>query len=158
MHPSGTTGLVVAFLNAYAAFVGVFAGGVTLVVLSRPSPASIAVSRLASGVLLALGCGVILLAALFLVHRPILMGLLRSGRLRSRAHSQFLGGVLALLPFGAGVFLFRDGETLAGLAAFWMRVPSELAVGLLPYVVSGALFGAHVRRLVQDEGRRRTGG
>lgn len=63
---------------------------------------------------------------------------------RNRGVMAGAGAILAIIPIAAFVLLFRDDDdpaTLAGYVRFWIGVPGEFLLGVLPMAVAGAILG-----------------
>ena len=96
------------------------------------------------------------MAALLVVHLTAFKVARRSG-VSSTLATCVLGGILGIVPFVAAVVLFSGpGESFPGLLRFWVRVPGELVGGALPFVVSGAVFGAEAGGVESDRRGGRT--
>ncbi len=58
--------------------------------------------------------------------------------------SVVLGVLFSLIPMVIGILMFRDGDDpkrVLGYIQFWQRVPTAFVLGVLPYLVSGAVLG-----------------
>ncbi len=142
---------------AYLSFVVVFTLTNTAAAIgSRPFEQGAVSARLGNAVSVGLGFGLVLLAGILTVHWPVFKRLSESRALGNRAAASLLGAMLAVVPFVAFVWLFRDGESWGDLLRFWSRMPSELTRGVLPYAFSGAVFGAVMGPAEGGERGRRT--
>lgn len=131
------SGLVLAFLPFPVLFGG---GALLLSETARRDPGQLLAAAFAFGMFH--------LAVLALVVGPIVLGIRLVARARlSPALAAMIGLVLSPLSFFALWAMFAESnETLSGLISFWIRVPGEFVLGVLPHVIASVVFCSWIVR------------
>lgn len=101
-----------------------------------------------------LGFGLPTLVLLGVAVGPVVLVIQRfAGDSFTRVHAAVVGAAAGPLFLFAVWLLYREGnETVGGLLQFWVRLPAEFVLGVLPYTAAGALFAGWV---VAGKPRRR---
>ena len=127
---------------AYLAFGSTFVLGTAPFVLLRGGAVT---NRLLNLMIVAVMFGALFCVGLLIVHVPVLGALrLALGARLTALRAAIVAALLVPGPFAIYLIVFSDANedprTVGEWLAFWLRVPGELLIGLLPFLAGSVAF------------------